>query len=184
MIKQLNGYDKAAGIYQLVNKINGKIYIGATSNFKERSMTHQRAFKKNNHDNKQLQNDWNQYGSDVFVFGVLEVVQNPEERLKAEKNWIEMLYGNNCYNELIGRTHSDVTKQKLREAKLGKTHSEAAKQKMSETRRGKKGQPKSEATKQKISQARLGKCFSEATKQKMRESQQRRRAEDKSKHTL
>lgn len=100
-------------------------------------------------------------------------VSNREyERLRIKFSKIQQL-------NLIGKSKSTETKQKIRLAKLGTTHSEESKQKMrkpkSEAVKHKMRKPKSDVAKQKMSLAklgkpstRLGKTHSEESKQKIR----------------
>jgi hypothetical protein len=47
---------------------------------------HKMELKFGNHRNKDLQNDWNQYGEDIFVFEVLsELKKNEEENMNYNK---------------------------------------------------------------------------------------------------
>ena len=69
-----NGNSKRAGIYSVVNKLNGRMYIGSTHWFEDRWMAHLRALRKNNHHNRFMQNDYNKSGECNFVFDIVEVV--------------------------------------------------------------------------------------------------------------
>lgn len=53
-------------IYMIKNKINGKVYIGQTTNYKLRVIEHKSDLKHNRHGNKKLQNAVNKYGLDKF----------------------------------------------------------------------------------------------------------------------
>lgn len=57
---------RLAGTYQIINKLNKKIYNGSTSNMKFRFYSHKYNLKRNK-DSELLQKDWNKYGSDVFT---------------------------------------------------------------------------------------------------------------------
>ena len=75
------------GIYSITNIKNGKRYIGSTKkSFFSRFKTHFEKLRSNNHASKYLQDSWNKYTIDGFVFEILEIVnENFEER---EKHWI------------------------------------------------------------------------------------------------
>lgn len=66
--------NKTSCVYQIVNKVNGKIYIGSTINARSRFCTHKRHLERGIHHSSKLQNAWNKYGSDAFVFNILEMV--------------------------------------------------------------------------------------------------------------
>lgn len=99
-----------AGVFQIKNTKNNKIFVGSTKNFKTingiKFMLSTNAYTSN----KQLQKDWNEYGSDAFEFEILEKLKkdnddpyfNEKEALQAlEEKWLEKLqpYGENGYNE-------------------------------------------------------------------------------------
>ena len=70
-------YKDNYGIYGIVNKINGKTYVGQTGErFLRRYWHHQWKLRDNSHDNDYLQNAWNKYGEDNFEFIILEVVND------------------------------------------------------------------------------------------------------------
>lgn len=54
-------------IYAIRNKVNGKIYVGRTSQtVRERAILHFRALKNGKHNSPTMQDDYNKYGKDVF----------------------------------------------------------------------------------------------------------------------
>lgn len=60
------------GIYKITNTKNGKVYIGQSVDIDKRFREHKKMLRDNNHINYLLQDDWNVYGEDAFVFEVLE----------------------------------------------------------------------------------------------------------------
>jgi group I intron endonuclease len=77
-----------SGIYQIVNKVNGVKYIGSTNNFTARFNNHKRLLRNNLHDNKYLQNSWNKYTEDNFLFQIVEYCV-PKLLLKREQDYID-----------------------------------------------------------------------------------------------
>ena len=59
------------GIYQIVNIINNKRYIGSASNLINRKTAHFNNLNKNKHENNKLQRAYNKYGKENFNFEVL-----------------------------------------------------------------------------------------------------------------
>ena len=130
------------GIYAIKNLINNKVYIGQTGeNFLRRYLHHDWKLRNNSHDNEHLQRAFNKYGSDNFVFEIVEIVDNSEELNELEIFYIDKYRELNiCYNMLGGgggrRGYSmkESTKEKIgaknREHMLGRKHSEETKMKM------------------------------------------------------
>lgn len=77
----------AKGIYKITNKVNGKIYIGQSSNLIGRWVKHKNFLKNDNHHNRHLQAAWNKYGEDNFIFEVIEEC-DIDELDDKENYWI------------------------------------------------------------------------------------------------
>jgi len=106
------------GIYCILNLINNKIYIGSTKvAFSNRKTRHYRALVKNVHYNEHLQNAWNKYGRDNFVFKVLYIC-NPEECEDQEANFIKLY---KCNDRKYGYNIASVKKYRFK-YKLSETH--------------------------------------------------------------
>ena len=70
--KNLTDTTKISGIYKIVNKINGKYYVGSSVNCHNRWIQHRHGLRYNKHHNNHLQNAYNYYGEDNFNFIVIE----------------------------------------------------------------------------------------------------------------
>lgn len=66
------------GIYKIENLINDKVYIGQSVDIKKRWSTHISLLTQNNHCNIYLQNAWNKYGSENFIFDIIEECEQCE----------------------------------------------------------------------------------------------------------
>ena len=55
-------------IYFIINKITNQRYVGQTTNFSRRRSEHLLKLKENRHPNLKLQNAYNKYGEDNFIF--------------------------------------------------------------------------------------------------------------------
>lgn len=64
-----------SGIYQITNVINGYRYIGSTSRLGHRWEDHRRTLRGNYHKNSKLQNAWNKYGEENFIFEPLYIAE-------------------------------------------------------------------------------------------------------------
>lgn len=69
---KLNWYESDSGIYQIINLKNGKRYVGKSKNLYRRKYQHLGELNSNKHNNKYLQNSYNKYGSNNFLFEVIE----------------------------------------------------------------------------------------------------------------
>ena len=73
----LNHIPDEAGIYAIVNTVNGHRYVGQAKKMKTRVQSHVRDLDKGTHktsEDRRLQDAWNEFGRDVFEIVVLETV--------------------------------------------------------------------------------------------------------------
>ncbi|MGM0924435.1 MAG: GIY-YIG nuclease family protein [Bacillota bacterium] len=108
-LKQLYKESKPeAGIYQIKNTKNGKLFIGSTLNLKTLNGK-QFELETGSSTNKTLQNEWSTFGKEAFSIDVLEVLKRKEEGhfdvkhalKKLEEKWLNELkpYGEKGYNK-------------------------------------------------------------------------------------
>ena len=107
-----------SGIYKITNTINNKFYIGSAVDLKERKYEHFRKLSKNNHCNILLQNSFNKYKKEFFIFDVLELCDKKDLIIK-EQFYLDTL--NPVFNickiagNKLGVKHKEKSKEKLRE---------------------------------------------------------------------
>ena len=66
---------KLKGIYSITNINDNKIYIGSTfKSFIGRFKQHYNKLNQNKHPSLYLQNAWNKYGENNFIFRIVEVI--------------------------------------------------------------------------------------------------------------
>ena len=65
---------KPAGVFQIKNTANGKVLLGSSLNLEGPLNGHRFMLKIGSHHNKVLQQEWNEYGEEHFVFEILETV--------------------------------------------------------------------------------------------------------------
>jgi group I intron endonuclease len=91
---------KGQFIYKIINTVNGKFYVGSTTNTRERFRTHRNRLRGNRHHASHLQAAWNKYGEAVFVFHVIQEVPEGESLQAAEDVWLAEHVGKpHCYNK-------------------------------------------------------------------------------------
>ena len=88
-----NDLQPRCGIYKIVNKDNGKYYVGRTLNLDKRWYQHKKLLIKNKHFNKYLQSVWNKYGLDKFEFIIVEYVNDKNELINIEQKYINVFNG-------------------------------------------------------------------------------------------
>lgn len=89
-------------IYQIINKIDGRRYIGQTINLEKRKQAHFNNLRKNKHPNILLQQAWNDWGEESFSFEYREVEIIDENTLNNEE--IKEIKKYNSYLDGYNRT--------------------------------------------------------------------------------
>jgi len=171
-----------SGIYQIVNLVNEKFYIGSAVDLKRRKRQHFNDLKSNKHRNSYLQNAYNIYGKENFRFEILEYIKDKNKLIEHEQWWLNIFFDNkkNCYNicptagNSLGVKRSEETKKKISEIVKRQWKNTNIKELLLEARKiiisPMKGKKHSKRTKQKLSIINMGKILSKETKQKMSKS--------------
>lgn len=171
-----NSVPKTSGIYKITCMANGKIYVGSSENLRRRWNEHQYRLKNNTHSNQYLQNAWDKYGQESFIFEVVELT-TLTMTLEREQYWLDEL---KSYNKQIGFNISKCVEAPMK-GRGGYTHSLETRMKISIGNKGKKltlkqraavsnaqkGKPKSKETRTKMSKAATGRILTNETKSKM-----------------
>jgi group I intron endonuclease len=132
------------GIYRIVNRENGRIYIGSTINLKQRFYSHRKDLRAGRHHSGRLQNAFNKYGEQQFLFEPL-ILCAKSDLLMYEQVLIDEFKP--FYNiakvagSRLGVPTSSEARKKQSDKKLGTRLSERHKDNI---RRGLRGQPKSD----------------------------------------
>ena len=171
-------------IYLIVNKVNGKTYVGQRKSSKE---WHEDKYMGSG---KLLGLAKKKYGTKNFEKFLIQYCYSKEEVNKAERFWIAeyrnrgkaeynisdggqggaLCKGKTPWNK--GKHHSEETKRKISEA--ARNMSEETRRKLSEAKKGKptwnKGKCHSEETKRKISDAMKHHSVSDEAKRKIAEA--------------
>jgi group I intron endonuclease len=161
-------------IYEFVNNINQKVYVGQAVDYKQRIRTHKFNLKQNK--NTPFYAALKKYGWENFSINIIEEC---EENVLNEREvyWIsekKCLYPDG-YNLLEGGNqarHTDFTKQKISNGRKGIKFSESHIENLRESHLG---YIMPEEQKRKISESNKGKIFSEQTKLKLKYSQPHRK---------
>lgn len=174
------------GIYKIVNKVNGRYYIGSSKDILGRRWKqHQRELNNRTHHNAHLINAWHKYGKDAFEIVVIEEV--PIDKLyEVEQKYLDIcaVTPSEAYNlnyapdggrpseesirkisqKLKGRVFTEEHKQRIGQAMVGRPYSDETRAKIG---RYAATRTHSEETRRKIGKASLGHRLSDASKLKM-----------------
>lgn len=108
LIKEYKQTARAAGVYQIRNTVNGKVFIGSAMDLRGIINSQKFQLSAGNHVNKSLQRDWNEYGADKFAFEISDELEQTagqtssrDELRSLEDLWLEKVqpYGDRGYNE-------------------------------------------------------------------------------------
>lgn len=81
----------SSGIYAIRNLANDRVYVGHARNIPRRWKAHRHMLAKGRHHSPGLQAAWVKYGEDLFLFEILEVVDDPAKLVEREQYWIDTL---------------------------------------------------------------------------------------------
>ena len=145
--------EKICGVYSIMNLINNKRYGGQSVDIYVRWGNHKSALRNNRHSNVHLQNAWDAYGEDNFVFEVLSICDiNTID--KTEQYYIELFDTMNPehgYNRESGGHENKCLSIESRNM-------------ISEKHKGKKLTDKRESIKEKDSKRNIEKVLKNATR--------------------
>ena len=114
-----------SGIYYIQNIKTNQIYIGQSIHLTERLKDHFNKLRKNKHHNKHLQNSFNKYGEENFVYGIMEYCK-PDKLDEMEIAYMNLFNTQKTgFNILDGGVDAPITSRinlsndKLKELYLG-----------------------------------------------------------------
>jgi group I intron endonuclease len=171
-----------AGVYEIINTVNGKRYIGGSVSVTSRLQQHIRKLVGQTHTNHHLQSAWNKYGPGSFEFNPLflcdrsMVLVYEQMCLDAMKPEYNVVYNAAAPNK--GRVFSEEVRAKIAKAGIGRITSDETRRKLSKALRGRKlsaevikkhaiavtGKHPSQEARQRMSEAGKGRKFSEEHK--------------------
>lgn len=130
---------RLSGIYKITNTKNGKFYVGSSVQIESRIFKHLALLRKRKHKNGHMQAAFVLHGEDAFDFTLVEACEK-SSLLAREQHYIDVLHPEYNICKVAGNTlgvlHTDQAKAKMTAANLGnkhmlgKHHSEETKQKL------------------------------------------------------
>lgn len=150
------------GVYIIKHILSNKIYVGSSCDVKKRMKDHFYFLNTNRHHSQHLQNSWNKYGKDQFVFKQVKECQSIKEALEIEQALLDCFFGKELFNVKnvamgvgIGVSHPNKSKPLSEEQKIKISLSL-------------KGRQKTKEHIEKVRQKNIGKIVSEKTKTKLK----------------
>jgi len=176
------GSEKVSGVYGITHVASGRSYIGSSRDVIGRWACHQKQLSRSKHHSAYLQNAWNKYGKDAFVFVLIERCRLPQ-LISREQFWIDQAQASNHdfgFN-LSGLAHAAQPGKEGRERigasnrrRTGKPWKAADpftwKKNISASRSGKKYGPRNAEVGRKIAASLTGKPHSENRKKNISNS--------------
>lgn len=133
-------YKRISGIYQIQSKIHTEqVYIGSAVSIKDRWRWHRNDLEKNKHDNQKLQNHYNKYGIENFIFSIVETCEK-DVLIEREQYYFDTL--NPWFNILkvagrpVGHKVPQWLREKLRIINTGRKDSPETTRRRSESHKG------------------------------------------------
>jgi group I intron endonuclease len=119
-----------SGIYKIINKVNGKYYVGSSVNIKVRWQNHKTDLNRNVHRNIHLQRSWNECGKNNFDFVIVEKVNvSRKNLLLLEQKYLNIARKDGkekCYNFHFqangGDTYSSLSEERKKIFKKKSVH--------------------------------------------------------------
>lgn len=138
-------FEHRPGVYMIVNKVDGKFYVGSSKDIQQRVWSHISAFKKGKHANKHMQNAWNLHGEHSFEFEVIEYVAEQRAIVEREQFYIDTLLPQYNFLKTAGynadRRMPEESIAEMRKRLTGLKHTQETKNKIGDGHRGRKNSP-------------------------------------------
>ncbi len=134
LITNVKSNKRRIGIYHIVNRVNGKYYIGSSNHIYRRCRRHKNDLLCNTHGNAHLQASWNKYGKSNFDFIIAEIISNEDDLLLREQYHLDTAPKENIYNLSFSAERTFLTpehKEKIRQSMIGKPKTDISKQRLS-----------------------------------------------------
>lgn len=80
------------GVYKIVNKRNGKYYVGSSVEIEKRFWRHKKELINGKHHCDYLQRAWNKYGEENFSFEIVHECATEEEARELEQHYLDTEY--------------------------------------------------------------------------------------------
>lgn len=161
----------ASGIYRIINRRDGKIYIGSSRDLRARVFCHFTYLRNGKHSNQYLQFAFNKYGEESFDFEILELCDEAVLLDREQHHIDQMKSANESFGYNLakfttsggkGRIWTEESREKLKRSTKETWDKSPIERRllvaaaMSKTSRSRRGIPQPEEKKRKNSESQLG----------------------------
>ena len=83
------------GVYQIENRVDGKLFVGASKNLQGRINRHMFQLRMGTHDDRELQADFTRHGEENFSFTILDTIdpkEGPDHDYTDDLNTLEDMW--------------------------------------------------------------------------------------------
>ena len=129
--------DIISGVYQILHKKSGKVYIGSSANIYSRWTDHRAKLNHGKHENQYLQRAYTKYGANAFEWSILQVA-SVEAMRDVEQFWFEI-------TRCTEREHGYNIAPNAEHAGTGRKWTEEQRQAASKQRKGRPVSPEHRA---------------------------------------
>lgn len=136
--------ESPSGIYEILNTVTDKRYVGSAQNFLKRWSEHLKGLRSGKHHSKHLQSSWDKHGHEAFLFQAV-LYCDPADLIEYEQMCIDEM--NSAYNicrvagSTKGRVHTLECRQKISAKAKGRQWTDEARARVSATLIGRKLSP-------------------------------------------
>ena len=160
-----------SGVYEIVNIVNGKRYIGSAYRVSKRWDTHKYQLRGGVHHSRALQRAWNKYGEAKFEFRLLLICGRDMCRFYEQRCLDSFAPAYNialvASAPMAGRKHSDATRAAMSSASKGRAKTPAHREAIGKGQIGNKRGPHRPEVIERMSLAHMGVLHTPETKAKM-----------------
>ena len=110
------------GIYEIVNTVNGKRYVGSSVDIKKRWQAHLLGLRKGRHHAQHLQRSFNKYGEDKFILVLIRLCER-NELIAYEQEELDSGYDYNSSptaQSTLGLKFGDEARERVRQERFAR----------------------------------------------------------------
>lgn len=177
---------KMPGVYEIVNVLDGKRYVGSSVHLTARRDEHFRRLRKGDHHSRYLQSAWDKHGEDAFIFRVIcrcdveDLLAREQEEIDRQSDYNMTKGAGSC----LGRVASEETRAKMSAARKGRNKGPRSEQHCRNISAALKGKPRPESAMAALQAARRAYKFTDEDRKAIGDATRRSYAEGRRDRTV